>query len=296
MIMYPFVDVILKLERRSRKYRFYMWVLNLTVFFLLDYALLLYISAPVIFARYSSYDFMLLEYPVRMKMLCTAITALIPAIAIAFLLRRKPVNILKSIEDRYPVLRERLSTAYDNINSTGIVVNDLVWRVSSDITSVRESAIVSRRGLSLLMVISIGLASLVLFMSSPDAPHLLTAEQVESMTKPADETERAASEEEAHYQQLMTELGSESGAGAGEAQIYGKPSVAVIEGTNIELVMFPDTGTGHRARRVESEPMNFISGAVYGATPVSSETYIDKLPEENRDLIKQYFMEMADAG
>ncbi|MEA1944580.1 MAG: hypothetical protein U9N07_04495, partial [Euryarchaeota archaeon] len=86
--MYPFVDVILKLEKRSRKYRFYRWVLNLTVFFLLGYALLLYISAPVIFARYSSHDVMLLEYPVRMKMLCTAITALIPAIAIAFLLRR----------------------------------------------------------------------------------------------------------------------------------------------------------------------------------------------------------------
>ncbi len=296
IIMYPFVDVILKLEKRSHRYRFYRWILHIVVFFLLGYALLLYINAPVIFARYGSHDFMLLEYPVRMKMLCTALIALIPAIAIAFLLRRKPVNIIKVIEGKYPVLSERLSTAYDNINSTGIVVADLVWRVSGDITSVRKSAIISKRGLSSLMVISIGLASLVLFMSSPDAPHLLTPEQVESMITPADKTEGGASEDEAHYQQLMTDLGSEAGSGAGNAQIYGKPSVAVIEGTNIELVMFSDTGTGQRARRVESEPMNFISGTVYGATPVSSETYIDKLPEENRDIIKQYFMEMADAG
>lgn len=269
----------------------------MTAFFLLVYALLLYTSVPVLFARYSSYDFILLEYPVRTKMLCTAITALITAIIFTFLFRRKkPVNIIKSIEYRYPVLRERLSTAYDNINLPGIIVNNLAWRVSNDIASVRRSDIISKKGLFLRIMISVGLVTLIFFISSPDAPRLMTPEQVEAMITPADEDDDGIADEE-EYQQLLSELGYEAGAGESEiAQIYGKPSVAVIEGTNIELVMFSDTGVGQRSRRAEDEFVNFISGTVYAADPVSSETYIDKLPEGNRDLIKQYFMEMAEIG
>ncbi len=296
--MRSFVDVILKLEKTSRRHRYYRGLLNLTLIFLLFYTLLLYVSAPVIFARYSSYDFTLLEYPVRMKMVCTATAALIPAIVITSLLhiRRKPASVIRSIGDAYPLLRERLPTAYDNADSSGIVVDDLAEGVSIDAGSVRRSAIISKKGLFLRMVASLVLVSLLMFVSSPDAPRFIPPEELESMITPQTDAEREEAADEAHQQQLMSELGSESGSGSGDAEIYGKPSVAVIEGTNIELVMFSDAGVGHSSRRTESEPISFISGTVYAATPVSSETYIDRLPEENRDLIKQYFMEMAEIG
>ncbi|KAB3544643.1 MAG: hypothetical protein C5617_006980 [ANME-2 cluster archaeon] len=297
-MMRSFVDVVLKLEKTSRRHRYYRGLLNLTLIFLLLYTLLLYVSAPVIFARYSSYDFTLLEYPVRMKLLCTAAAALVPALVITALLyiRRKPASVIKSISDAYPMLKERLPTAYDNADSSGIVVDDLADGVSIDAGSVRRSAIISKKGLFLRMVASLALVSLLMFVSSPDAPRFITPEELESMITPPTDAEREEAADEAHQQQLMSELGSESGSGSGDAEIYGKPSVAVIEGTNIELVMFSDAGVGHSSRRTESEPISFISGTVYAATPVSSETYIDRLPEENRDLIKQYFMEMAEIG
>ena len=297
-MMRSFVDVVLKLEKTSRRHRYYRGLLNLTLIFLLFYTLLLYVSAPVIFARYSSYDFTLLEYPVRMKLLCTAAAAFIPAIVIASLLyiRRKPVSVIRSISDAYPLLEERLPTAYDHADSSGIVVDDLADGVSIDAGSVRRSAIISKKGLFLRMATSLVLVSLLMFVSSPDAPRFITPEELESMITPPTDEEREEAADEAHQQQLMSELGSESGSGSGDAEIYGKPSVAVIEGTNIELVMFSDAGVGHSSRRTESEPISFISGTVYAATPVSSETYIDRLPEENRDLIKQYFMEMAEIG
>ncbi|MEA1895299.1 MAG: hypothetical protein U9N36_08900 [Euryarchaeota archaeon] len=297
-MMHPFVEVVLKLEKTSRLHRYYRGLLNLVLIFLLFYTLLLYVSAPVIFARYSSYDFTLLEYPVRMKMVCTAAAALIPAIVITSLLyiRRKPVSIIRSVGDAYPLLRERLPTAYDHADSSGIVVDDLAEGVSIDTASVRKSAIIGKKGLFLRMVSSIVLVSLLLFISSPDAPRFIPPEELESMITPPTDEEREEAADEAHQQQLMSELGSESGSGSGDAEIYGKPSVAVIEGTDIELVMFSDAGVGHSSRRTESEPISFISGTVYAATPVSSETYIDRLPEENRDLIKQYFMEMAEVG
>jgi len=296
--MRPFVDVVLKLEKTSRRHGYCRGILNLTLVFLLLYTLLLYVSAPVIFARYSSYDFTLLEYPVRMKMVCTATAALIPAIVITSLLhiRRKPVSVIRSISDAYPLLRERLPTAYDNADSSGIVVDDLADGVSIDAGSVRKSAIISKKGIIFRAAASLLLVSLLMFVSSPDAPRFITPEELESMITPQTEEEREEAADEAHQQQLMSELGSEAGSGSGDAEIYGKPSVAVIEGTNIELVMFSDAGVGHSSRRTESEPISFISGTVYAATPVSSETYIDRLPEENRDLIKQYFMEMAEIG
>lgn len=296
--MYPFIDLVSRLEKASRRHRLYRLALNLTVTFLLFYALLLYISAPVIFARYSSYDFILLEYPVRMKMVCTAISALVPATVVTLMLRirRRPTDIIRSIGDKYPLLKERLPTACDNADSQGIVPDDLRGEVSIDARSVRRSAILSTTGLFLLIIIATGQVSLVLYLSSPDAPHLLTPEDLESMITPPSDIEREAAEEEARQQQLINELGAEAGSGSGEAQIYGKPSVAVIEGTNIELVMFSDAGIGHSARRTESEPLHFISGTALDATPVASETYIDRLPEENRELIKQYFVAMAEIG
>ncbi|MBA1343043.1 MAG: hypothetical protein C5S52_05535 [ANME-2 cluster archaeon] len=296
--MRSFVDVVLKLEKTSHRHRYCRGLLNLTLLFLLFYTLLLYVSAPVIFARYSSYDFTLLEYPVRMKMVCTAAAALIPAIVITSLLyiRRKPVSVIRSIGDAYPLLRERLPTAYDNADSSGIVVDDLAGEVSIDTGSVRRSAIISKKGIIFRAAASLVLVSLLMFVSSPDAPRFMTPEELESMITPPTDEEREEAADEAHQQQLLSELGSESGSGSGDAEIYGKPSVAVIEGTNIELVMFSDAGVGHSSRRTESEPISFISGTVYAATPVSSETYIDRLPEENRDLIKQYFMEMAEIG
>ncbi|MEA3282849.1 MAG: hypothetical protein U9Q68_09925 [Euryarchaeota archaeon] len=297
-MMHSFVDIVLKLEKTSRMHRYYRGLLNLTLISLLFYILLLYVSAPVIFARYSSYDFTLLEYPVRTKMVCTAAAALIPAIVITSLLyiRRKPVSVIRLIGNAYPLLKERLPTAYDRADKSGIVVDDLAEGVSIDAISIRKSAIIGKKGLFLRMVASLMLVSLLLFVSSPDAPRFITPEELESRITPPTDEEREQAADEAHQQQLMSELGSESGSGGGDAAIYGKPSVAVIEGTNIELVMFSDAGVGHSSRRTESEPLSFISGTVYAATPVSSETYIDRLPEENRDLIKQYFMEIAAIG
>jgi hypothetical protein len=153
-MIHSFVDVVLKLEKTSRMHRYYRGLLNLVLIFLLFYTLLLYVSAPVIFARYSSYDFTLLEYPVRMKMVCTAAAALIPAIVIASLLyiHKKPVSVIRSVGDAYPLLRERLPTAYDHADSSGIVVDDLAEGVSIDAGSVRKSAIISKKGLFLRMV------------------------------------------------------------------------------------------------------------------------------------------------
>jgi len=188
-----------------------------------------------------------------MKMVCTAAAALVPAIVIASLLhiRRKPVSVIRSISDAYPLLRERLPTAYDNADSSGIVVDDLADGVSIDAGSVRRSAIISKKGLLLRMVASLVLVSLLMFISSPEAPRFLTPEELESMITPPTDEEREEAADDAHQQQLMSELGSESGSGSGDAEIYGKPSVAVIEGTNIELVMFSDAGVGHSSRRTE---------------------------------------------
>jgi len=292
--MYPFVDVISGLEKRSRRYRVYRALLNCIAFFLLGYALLLYISAPVIFARYGSYDFVLFDYPVRMKLLGTIAIALVPAIILTILLRRRPINIIKRIEARYPAFKDRLPTAYDNRGAGGIIASDLLLNVSNHINTVKKSAIIGRTGLLLLVAAIAGEAVLVTFISSPDAPHLYTPEEVEAMLPPVDAAGRDAAIDEAHYQQIMTELGSDSGGGEGDADIYGKPSVAVIEGTNIELVMFSNEGVGRSSRRADEELRKFTSGANYAANPVSAETYIDKLPEENRDIIRQYFVRMAE--
>jgi hypothetical protein len=75
--------------------------------------------------------------------------------------------------------------------------------------------------------------------------------------------------------------------------IYGKPSLAVLSETKLELQLYPGMGAGSVA--VKSEPENhlFSQGPLSEAKAVPTELYIESLPPENREIIKRYFEALA---
>jgi len=71
--------------------------------------------------------------------------------------------------------------------------------------------------------------------------------------------------------------------------LFGKPSLAVLDENKIELVLDPGTGAGSLPRNVEPVERVFTKSQAGEVSAVPSELYIESLPPENREIIKRYF-------
>jgi hypothetical protein len=71
--------------------------------------------------------------------------------------------------------------------------------------------------------------------------------------------------------------------------LYGNPSLAVLNENKMEIVLYPGIGAGSLARNTEPVERVFSQSQAGDATAVPSELYIESLPPENKDIIKRYF-------
>ena len=76
--------------------------------------------------------------------------------------------------------------------------------------------------------------------------------------------------------------------------IYGKPSLAVLNEEKLELMLYPGIGAGSRARSSESVDRLFQQSPAEDVTAVPSELYIESLPPQNKEIIKRYFEILAE--
>jgi len=92
---------------------------------------------------------------------------LFPAIivvAVTFLRRRKAENQIKIVEKGNPVLEERLSAAYDNIEKDNFIVRGLVREVSSNLNKVKTDSFLNISKIKKYVGISIICVFILLFL------------------------------------------------------------------------------------------------------------------------------------
>jgi hypothetical protein len=71
--------------------------------------------------------------------------------------------------------------------------------------------------------------------------------------------------------------------------LFGNPSLAVLNENKMEIVLYPGIGAGSLARNTEPVERVFSQSQAGDATAVPSELYIESLPPENKEIIKKYF-------
>jgi hypothetical protein len=71
--------------------------------------------------------------------------------------------------------------------------------------------------------------------------------------------------------------------------IYGNPSLAILNEAKLELVLYPGQGAGSMSQRSEPLDRLFSQSPPGEASAVPSELYIESLPPQNREIIKRYF-------
>jgi len=192
-------------------------------------------------------------------------------------------------------LSEKTKAAYDNRDSDSVVMQSLAEDVKRRLSKVGAIDLINNRRLKFgeksmpvfqakAITVVLLLAITVIF-SQSQAGEEISPQPFKSLTDLKDRAAELFGEEE------LPEEGASSQGISGE--IYGKPSLAVLEEVNLELVLYPGSAAGFRSK--ETDPMDrlFQTSESGEGVAVPTDLYIESLPPQHREIIKRYFENLA---
>ncbi|MGC9514563.1 hypothetical protein [Methanocrinis sp.] len=192
-------------------------------------------------------------------------------------------------------LSEKTKAAYDNRDSDSVVMQSLARDVKRRLSKVRVSDLVNNRRLFFgdrsVPIFQAKAGTLVLLLafaaifSQSQAGEEIPPQPFKPLTDLRDRAAELFAEEE---------LPEEGASGPGiSGEIYGKPSLAVLEEVNLELVLYPGSAAGFRSS--ETDPMDrlFTRSEPGVGVAVPTDLYIESLPPQHREIIKRYFENLA---
>ncbi len=293
-------DFIKKQDNALKKYRRIYKLLDFSIIALILYTILLLFSVdqllPLINAFEvrvgTSYDIAGLSINFE-----TAIIAIVSAF-FAFILtlmihiRDKKTSAILLVEDKYPHLREKLRTAYDNLDVDSIIVSDLEEKVLINVSKIDKTALLSMK-LLIIGIVGLMLSSATVTYVTVYEVHILEI----STDDWKDLTENLPFAPDGGESDEFIEVGDssdEEGDGSDSEDLIGEPAVIVVEGKEVDLTLPPGSGVGFsNAEDAEETEEDFQQSSAYEISIISSQAYDEELPDGYELIIKDYFEELA---
>jgi hypothetical protein len=292
----------LDLETSVKKYESAVRVYTL-LYTLLDFAIIFFslhiifsltnmediFSIISIFEPYTGIKYNFLGFKVLFETLgITVVELLLTAIitTVRYSLKEKR-DAIKLIEEKFPALKERLRTAYDNRNTDNVIVKDLIGGVIISLKSVEPLTLLNKK----LLTIGIGLT----LITGLSAIYIATSDYHTDIT-PKDIPQVIAPYVPSSNSNLypVEENGGTANNESNKEQLFGKPEVIVVEGKAVDFKIPPGSGQGFTSQQ-EGNKTNesFIQSDTVNPEAVASQSYYENLPEGYRNVIQSYFEELA---
>jgi len=280
------MEKIQKLQSEYFKRRRLLLILDLISIFAIFYAIFIILSAGFFLDKFFNDP----RIPTRIIL---PIIAFIIAIMGAFLLHRNDRKIKFNflVENRYPDLKEKLRTAYDNISESNVIVDSLKSLVSDGLAIVSSSKLIQGSVMVtkiILVIIFISAATIISL--NPDKysiPPDTVANSFKNMT--------GIGNAETNGTIDITSLQNTDNIGQnGSGNIFGKPKIASIEGKNIDLTLYSGEDTGFEVKDTNQASNQFIKSAAFPVDVLGSNvsdggyTMLMKKTESEKQLINQY--------
>ncbi|MBA1342252.1 MAG: hypothetical protein C5S52_01455 [ANME-2 cluster archaeon] len=289
--MYRFTGMLSELGGFSGRLGRYYAMLDVILVFMASYALVIFTGVHQICAEMVDADIIMFSevgVEIAAPAVCAILLAIVAMVPISILLvmftRRRRDGVCASVGAAYPGLDEPLKTAYDNRGIENVVVDDLAEMVTAEMDEIAYSSFLNRKRITSRVVLIILLA---LFIVSLAVANFSVAESARGVQLP-----------------LIGGGGSEGGGGGdlidGEGtgssgDIYGEPSVASIEGTNLDLTMYTGIGSEFSIREVsETAAQEFTESPTFPVEVTGSGTSQEQITDA--ELVGRYFEELAAAG
>lgn len=265
---YEFLQPLSRLTKAYLRFERTIWVLNAAIISIAGYALAEIIGLPGFMSFYYQDIFLLAKLP--------AIICIIIGLAGATLIKRRKKADLFALMGTE--LSEKTRTAYDNRDIDSLPMQELAREIKASLSKLKPSDILNSRKISsrALAIVIISGAAVLLAQSE-----IVNPSDFQSL---ADLREKALSafENEAPAQKAGQEINL-------TGNLFGNPSLAVLNENKMEIVLYPGIGAGSLARNTEPVERVFSQSQAGDATAVPSELYIESLPPENKEIIKKYF-------
>lgn len=189
--------------------------------------------------------------------------------------RRKKADIFPLLG---PQLSEKARTAYDNRDVDSLPMQNLAKEIKASLNKIKPSEILNSRQISsrALAIVLISGAAILLAQSE-----IVTPSDFQSLADLRDKA-LSAFENEKPTQSTSQEINL-------TGNLFGNPSLAVLNENKMEIMLYPGIGVGSLARNTQPVERVFQQSQTGDAAAVPSELYIESLPPENKDIIKKYF-------
>ncbi|MGP8322007.1 MAG: DUF7502 family protein [Methanosarcinaceae archaeon] len=293
------IETFVKKQNITLKWyrRIYILFDFISIFFIL-YILFFVFSLDAVFSMISIFElytgstYQLIGHSITFETLGLAVAAVVLSLIITIIMhiRYKIPSAVYLIEDKYPILYERLRTAYDNRKNSNAIVDNLLNNVLSDIKTVRSSSFLNKKRLAICIIIFVVTSSFFTYVTSSD-PRIISPDDLTQMI----EELPFMQEEEEQIQGLLPE-GEEDNENddGGSENLFGAPAIIIIEGEEIDLALPSGTGIGFSEKEDgEIRTEGFERSSAYDIKAISSQAYYESLPEGYSNMIKAYFKEMA---
>lgn len=287
-------EIVTKHELALKKYRGLYAFADLFATFLVLYVLFLLFNMRDLFlmfstfepytgARYNILGFEVVFETIGLIFLAFAFSLIVTAIRHY---RAEKKDAISLIEETYPVLKERLRTAYDNRNTDNIIVRDLIGGVIIDSRPVKSESFLNRRKLTKDLVVIVFTVFILAYVAGTGYQTTLSPTDLNGVI------EKLSTSNADLYP--VEENGGTSNNESQE-NLFGEPAVIVVEGKEVDLKIPPGAGQGFTSQE-EGEQMNesFIQSGLVDTDTAASDNYYENLPEGYRNVIQSYFEGLAE--
>ncbi|MGB9938713.1 DUF7502 family protein [Methanosarcina sp.] len=291
-------EIVNKHESVLKKYRglyafadlfatFLVLYLLFVLFNMRDLFLMFSTFEPYTGAKYNILGFGVIFETLGLIFLAFALSLILTAAVRHYRAEKK--DAISLIEETYPVLKERLRTAYDNRNTDNIIVRDLIGGVIIDSKPVKSSSFFNRRKLAKDLFVIVFAVSILAYVAGTGYQTTLSPTDLSGVIENIPFVSDSDSE--------LFPVEENGGTSNNESQenLFGEPAVIVVEGKEVDLKIPPGAGQGFTSQEA-GEPMNesFIQSGLVNPEAAASQAYYENLPEGYRNVIQSYFEGLAE--
>jgi hypothetical protein len=273
---YEFLIHIRKLQQAYGRFRLAVFVLNALIISIVFYALFLLIGLPAFTAFYWQDSVLLSTLPVSISLMLGLFSA-------ALVRRRKKSEFFDVLG---PELSEKARTAYDNREVKSVLMESLAEDLKSRLSKIKPSQILDLRQIKYRIAAAVLLAGATIFIAQSQISADITPADFQAISNIRDRA----------LDMLQNEPSGPASQVNLSGNIYGNPSLAILNEAKLELVLYPGLGAGSMSQRSEPLDRLFSQSSPSEAAAVPSELYIESLPPQNKEIIKRYFENLAQSG
>jgi len=273
---YDFLTSISRLMKAYRRFEWAVWALNAIIFSIALYALAEILGLPTLMSFYYQ-DFLPLAASPAI------LSIIIGTIGATLLKRRKKADIFPLLG---PELSEKAKTAYDNRDVDNLPMQSLAKELKVSLVGIKPLQILDKRRISNRAIVTVILSVIAILLAQSE---IVTPAYFQSLVDLKDKAVGAFQTEPTAPPNTNSERNL-------SGNLFGNPSLAVLNENKLDLVLTPGVGAGSIARNTEPVQRVFQQSQAGEAAAVPSELYIESLPPQNKEIIKKYFTILSQSG